>query len=544
MCNVCGDTVNLKQRIILDGKSNHQDCFAKSQPMSQNDQLCNEGEESSQVNRLINDVNKIGFETKQDHTKDVNTLMDDNKSKDTINDESNKNGAKQDDDKENNKHKTDHALDYHSQTKFSTNIIKSRVNNVAINQNDNDEINQKSESTHIIKKDSQSTAIIGDKSQVSSKGNSSISEKNQTMRDPSLSNTKPSSLTDKPFIAVPNPSNRSNLSLNKDYPTDLNPFGDSDSECEDQATNGEKYPTELNPFGDDDDDNKVDGEEDNEVYDLDSSVINTSSLENSIYSKCSVNDDYDDSLNPFGAEEVESEEQEAQLPKRFTPIPAPRRSLLNSSPLSSRSSYSTSSLERIKHRSKLEPDLKINSRHSASNLSFNSLTPGHTPSPRRSGKKGLAPKPPISDSNSSLLSRTTSDTVSINSDTASCSPALTRKADNISNSSTPVRSMTPDSDEVLDKNTFGYWRKKKRQAPSIPIARRSILTVSLPEIQEECNVIGDKLASFESRIKQLEALISSKDLSKQRLKKGVIEFLQLAKEKCTLIKRQEELGYM
>ena len=544
----------MSEKVVINGKGYHQVCYSESQ---QNSNLnsntvfntLNENKDLNEEKQMFQSVDLTNFFDKnniKDDTTENNAIEhdaienNDNKNNDSKADNTKSNLIKNDNPKNKKAssqfNQTIQFDDNMNQPNFLSNFVASKNQKLILNNNESNltkiwtkgkklELTREAKETvGEIEKEyfnrSQTIVIPREKSQDHSNKSTSLNILDQNLEKLSLSYPRPSSFA--------NTSIKSNLFSNEEYPSDLNPFGDTDLETEE---NVEDYPTELNPF------------EDEDI--LESSEMKTANLETSTYSNYSVNKDYDNSLNPFEAENNDDNEKESA--KRFTPVPALRRSLLNTSPISSRSSYSTSSLERIKNKSNFQPnsDIDITSHHSTSNLSFNSSISVHTPSPRRNRKKGMAPKPPKSYSSNSLLSANTNDTISLNSDIASCSPASLGKLDDtISTISTPIKSTSPESDGTQDKSTFGYWRKKKRQAPSIPIAMRNILTISLPEIKEECQANSKKLALHELRSKQLESIITTKDLSKNKLKKSINEFLQIAKEKCALIKRQKELEYM
>ncbi|XP_074594078.1 MICAL-like protein [Brevipalpus obovatus] len=352
----------------------------------------------------------------------------------------------------------------------------------------------------------------------------------------------------------------SRVIISNDYDDSLNPFGDEDDDEGDQASGrSSKSPIEHHTDSDNEikyrqqsssKGTKINGHSDN-ITVTDSSSSNNNATTNGTNSRL------------------------------VAPIPAPRKSLSNrasTSALSScdRASYSTSSLGRRKQTSSPVVDrlslgqVDSDIRHSIGNLSCLSVQSSSASSPARSRKKRRAPAPPGLNASSSShglngshISATTSDAISINSDlgyTPNQSGNIeyvSKESDHhhqdeknlddqsASNVSPSVRSTDGDSDTSInnmDKTTFGYWRRrKKRQAPAIPIPKRNIITIPLSEIQAESNLIADKQSNVERRMNHLEkSLIEENQRSK--LKRLVMEYLQLAREKCQLAKRQDELS--
>lgn len=348
----------------------------------------------------------------------------------------------------------------------------------------------------------------------------------------------------------------SRVIISNDYDDSLNPFGDEDEDDEGDQASGRSSKSPIEHHTDSDNEIKLRQQ-------------SSKGIKINGHSNNTVTDSSSD-VNANGT-----------INKLVAPIPAPRKSLSNrasTSALSScdRASYSTSSLGRRKQTASPVADrlslgqVDSDIRHSIGNLSCLSVQSSSASSPARSRKKRRAPAPPGLNASSSShglngshISAATSDAISINSDlgyTPNQSGNIEyvskesdhhqqdeKNLDNqsASNVSPSVRSTDGDSDTSInnmDKTTFGYWRRrKKRQAPAIPIPKRNIITIPLSEIQAESNLIADKQSNVERRMNHLEkSLIEENQRSK--LKRLVMEYLQLAREKCQLAKRQDELS--
>ena len=87
---------------------------------------------------------------------------------------------------------------------------------------------------------------------------------------------------------------------------------------------------------------------------------------------------------------------------------------------------------------------------------------------------------------------------------------------------------------------------KKRPAPAPPQAIRRTVCGSMQSIQFDLNGIGDRLAIIQSRVDQLEAAFHRDRTAGDQIpdqKSMITEYLELARETCTLGRKQEELMY-
>jgi len=247
--------------------------------------------------------------------------------------------------------------------------------------------------------------------------------------------------------------------------------------------------------------------------------------------------DYDASLNPFGSDDEEEIEDATGAQHCITPMAAPRTSLLHSSPSpvprnqdkAIRRYNSSSVLEKASRR----PD----------------LPPPPPPKPRLSSpfgnRKKAAPKFPLPGTHSSM----SNDTLSIESGSIPGTPDAPRRSghsNNHRNSLSPSGSTPSDDESISTQESVEHLHKhryiKKKKAPPIPVPKRTIVTGSIQEIQDELCDIGDRLVELQKRNDELEELFRKGGTHRQR--RLITEYLAFAQEKCSFARRQEELSYM
>ncbi|KAH7639526.1 cell surface glycoprotein 1-like [Dermatophagoides farinae] len=346
----------------------------------------------------------------------------------------------------------------------------------------------------------------------------------------------------------------SSTNKTKDYPDDLNPFGDDDDDddtnvVEIHEPSGlktvikiEHYPADLNPFGDD----------------IDSCKVEISKQNSS-------------SLNPFGSDD-EDEEPIVKSKILNHHSPEQRRSSLKPSPTptskrkkrpaplppSSLSNKSNQSLDQIsmatdkpitQSESSQMYDSFISNASSSnvdfdtgSNVSFGSRHSIHsdtrtpTPVPRRSK---IHSNHQDDDSQKSSISSTNNILID------SCGTAATGNGDSTNSVQAQLKAI----------------KNKKRPAPPRPAFKRELKT-STEDMDKELNEIGDQLPVIEMERAQLEQWLleslKTEEPQQQQQQQDpmdknakIIEydqklerFLELAREKCKLCRKQKELMYM
>ncbi|XP_065344187.1 MICAL-like protein 1 isoform X2 [Cloeon dipterum] len=281
----------------------------------------------------------------------------------------------------------------------------------------------------------------------------------------------------------------------EEYPDDLNPFGDEEEEeqpAQEEKKESPKRVISLNPFG-------SDSEEEEEVKPTPRKIIPV-----------------EPSLNPFWEDGEEDEEEETQTqptprPRHrstlndvpSSPCPAPRISLPASSPLNS-----------LRKKKKPPPPPPPVTPNNASPAPSPSGTLSKTRKTRR------APLPPGSSS-----AKETKD-------------ELNRR-----------QQLAP------EKSHQGEWKRKKRQAPGLPIpTRRQIVPIPLEEARQELEMIEVQQRGLEKqgvRLEEeirsrLEKSVSSEDESSLpvEVEEMVMQLMDLVMEKNELFRRQAELMYM
>ncbi|GBM54618.1 MICAL-like protein 2 [Araneus ventricosus] len=285
----------------------------------------------------------------------------------------------------------------------------------------------------------------------------------------------------------------------KQYPDDLNPFGDEEEE---------EYPDDLNPFGDDDDE---------------ATGVRVVSA-----------DDYDESKNPFASDEDDN--AEAVQSKSVTPKTAPIKA---SSPFQSVwTSSPTGSLKGTTKKRKAPKPPKVtdifpnDSQDSEADASFNSLKSSpsgsrislQTPSPKLRKNKPAPPPPPV------LSNKQNS-----HPDVIANSKQM-KDADNMK-----LKSSTASTDEKQAK-------KKKRPAPPVPIPKRKDnKKIPLKEIIREMKEIEEKQKECERQGREIELLIRDRDKDEEPTieeEEYIMQLFDLVNQKNALFRRQAELMYI
>uniref|UniRef100_A0A147BRP3 Putative beta-spectrin n=1 Tax=Ixodes ricinus TaxID=34613 RepID=A0A147BRP3_IXORI len=108
------------------------------------------------------------------------------------------------------------------------------------------------------------------------------------------------------------------------------------------------------------------------------------------------------------------------------------------------------------------------------------------------------------------------------------------------------------------RDTFGYWKRKKRPAPSVPIpVRREIKRIPLKEIQAEMQEIAQKQEELERQGREIEVNIRDRNGKYPDAGEGaadsepsleeeemIMQLFELVNEKNALFRRQAELMYI
>ncbi|CAL1264139.1 unnamed protein product [Larinioides sclopetarius] len=289
----------------------------------------------------------------------------------------------------------------------------------------------------------------------------------------------------------------------KEYPGDLNPFGDEEEE--------EEYPDDLNPFGDDDGEREAVG--------------------------VGLAVDYDESKNPFASDE-DDDNAETVVPqsKSVTPKTAPIKA---SSPFHSVwTSSPTGSLKGTTKKRKAPKPPKVtdifpnDSQDSEADASFNSLKSSpsgsrismQTPSPKLRKNKPAPPPPPVLSNKQNLQP-----------DVIANSKQM-KDADNLK-----LKSSTASDDAKQAK-------KKKRPAPPVPIPKRKDnKKIPLKEIIREMKEIEEKQKECERQGREIEILIRDRDKDEEPTveeEEYIMQLFDLVNQKNALFRRQAELMYI
>jgi len=287
------------------------------------------------------------------------------------------------------------------------------------------------------------------------------------------------------------------------YPDDLNPFGTDE---EDESTNDkidstkstkglrDEYPNYLSPFEEDDNQHGP------------------------------GLDDYDDSLNPFGDDEAKTSDSRAQAiaGTDSSSVIGRHRGVVDDN-YDGKNPFEESD-PAIQNDISKSRELDTNNLVSQSiNQQPASLEPPPVPLPRTKSllKKGQAQRgiQQKDQGQGSSLHFTTSST--------SSSSLTTASGVNIPNTSVSLQKKT-----------------NKRNAPPVPIYFKRQVSGSLDDIEIELNEIGDRLAIIDEESNScLEALKATDHSNEVELSEKRERFIQLVKQKNTIVRRQKELMY-
>ena len=350
--------------------------------------------------------------------------------------------------------------------------------------------------------------------------------------------------------------NKSTKSL---YPDDLNPFGsegeagEEEEESPRHVNKSAKKPgdSSLNPFDEEDDNN--------DEYD---ELLNPFS---------DSHDDKSDKVPPpissgkstpyelrgkvFTCRKKASSPQEAPS---MNPVPKPRTSLFVSANSSHRQSSPCALRRETKSTGHLTPSrnsYRVSRPHLppppapadlAKCLDDVHISPDSPSSGRR--RKPPAPKPPsplnvasMSSLASSLANSSANlDANSLHSVGSNCSPTSSPRRLSSANASA-----NNESDAATATSSIPIKvPRKKRQAPAPPKAIRRTVIDSIESIQANLNEIGDELANVANQFKPLEEYFANNPAAESPdVDNKIYKYLQLARETCTLARRQEELMY-
>lgn len=357
------------------------------------------------------------------------------------------------------------------------------------------------------------------------------------------------------------------------------------------TTTGPVYPDDLNPFGDDEE--EANEQENKRLASLNNSTRSSNSnshgrVEGKAAYGCKSQVDYDESLNPFGDDEEEDENVQVRSHSTpssnatsFTrsltndqspvnPVPKPRKSLYVNT-VNSDSRQLSPSLLRKGTPGQPSPG-RGSYRMSRPNVppppapgdvlkcinGNSTVTSPNSPSNEGRRKKPPAPKPPspsnvknssnvtLNASLSSSLANSTAnlDANSVHSICSNSSPISTPRTsdrrfssanvstNNESDSATPVPIKVP---------------RKKRPAPEPPKAIRRNVIGSLESIEKNLDEIGDRLVEITKEFELLDEYFTNNPLNdaaneSSDAESKIYKYLELARERCTLARKQEELG--
>lgn len=334
------------------------------------------------------------------------------------------------------------------------------------------------------------------------------------------------------------------------YPTNLNPFGEEEEEEEveqDKSTNKknplEEYPDHLSPFGNDGETNlnsnlqtngTLDDYDDSlnpfgDVIDNNSSTVVDKKGDNKTDNMSNVPNDYPSEVNPF--EEEDNLEQEVRIDCVEKPKEEETKCDLdnydnNDEQQESSNETTPKQTDTSNELSSLPPKLDCNSQS-------NSLEPPPVPLPRT---KSLLKK---RQQQQQQQHHNPPQIVSSLSSTSSTSLS------SLSTNTTTTSNNNPTISVDLTTTTGSFQkRKNKRIAPPVPINFKRQVSGSLEAIEEELNVICDKLAKIDKETNLYQAkLKASLPVSEAKSNKNRGKIEELVRKKNSVIKRQKELMY-
>nr|XP_027203712.1 MICAL-like protein 1 [Dermatophagoides pteronyssinus] len=330
----------------------------------------------------------------------------------------------------------------------------------------------------------------------------------------------------------------------KIYPDDLNPFGDDDDdEIQDEKSSPksktvikiEHYPGDLNPFGDDDD-----GDQNNS------------------------------SLNPFGSDDDDDDDKQIKLTKtpdqqqrssmKSSPTPTSKRKKRPAPPppppqtlsSSSLSNKSNQSLDQIVDKSMViakESDSQMFdsfiSNASSSNFDTESFDDDNGGDGGNNSRNSIHHQLDVPRTPTPLPRRRKNNQNDVSSDGRKSSSSLI------------VSSITGSNNNDIDGNDsvqaqLKAIKNKKRPAPPRPAYKRELKQSTIEDMDKELNDIGDQLPIVEKERFELEKWLlllneekeSEPQQQPEEREQKLERFLELAREKCKLCRKQKELMYM
>lgn len=306
----------------------------------------------------------------------------------------------------------------------------------------------------------------------------------------------------------------------KQYPDHLNPFG-SDEEDEDnhistiQAPTVDEYPDHLDPFQDAED----------KTCDLDASRQPA--------------DTYDDSLNPFGDEVDEKDQNVQQVPDHNvdTITERTKESSINSSPTAA-NPFDESEDDEHEKREDVVNNSTSNSSSRLENGTAESvpqdLLEPPKPLPRTKSllKKELILKNQQRQQMHTQIIQNSPEQINSFSSAASTTS---------SSSTTTINTNNPSANATV--GSF-QRRKNKRNAPPVPVNFKRQVSGSFSAIENELENIGDMLAIIEkeSYLCQ-EDLKASYNTNMTQFATSQAKLIELIKRRGSIVRRQRELMY-
>ncbi|KAK6637734.1 hypothetical protein RUM44_008156 [Polyplax serrata] len=300
------------------------------------------------------------------------------------------------------------------------------------------------------------------------------------------------------------------------------------------------YPEDLNPFADDDDEEETPNKQTKTpVTPKKQPPVTPRRL---VLNKKAVDKGQNPNLNPFWSDgEPESEDE------GIKPVPAPRTSLRSSEEDPSRLHYGSFT--------------SLNSMGST----VSRRKKGPAPAPPSGHKSLQYPASPQSNKSMSPMYRSPSPSMSIRSHRKS-KPAPPPPPVNIYRSEeSDVLSGKKEKNyenkvkqnlSVPDKSSYGKWKRKKSQAPSLPIPqRRRIAPLPLPEFYRELEDLEIQQRELERQGVSLEQTIRMYDEESPDVLEGgdttakdieglILQLFEIVNQKNELFRRQAELMYL